>query len=67
MLLMTRQGVGWKLAPGVPSLEIIYLQPEVMETFQKQLLEEQKGPLTHISSSQGFFPYKVWVSQSRFR
>ena len=30
-----------------------------MEAAQKQLMEEQAGPLTHISSTQGFFPYKV--------
>lgn len=53
------QAMGWKLAPGTLSLDVVYLQPGVMEAFQKQLMTEQKGPLTHISSTQGFLPYKV--------
>lgn len=53
--------MGWKLAPGNMSLEIAYFQPEIMERFQKQLMEEKKGPLTHVGSTQGFFPYKVRV------
>jgi hypothetical protein len=51
--------MGWKLAPDVTSAEIVYLQPEVMEEFQKQYVEERTGPLTHVASTQGFFPYKV--------
>jgi hypothetical protein len=55
---MMQQGVGWELKPGNPTLEIIY-DPQVMAEAQKVLMEQQAGPLTHISSTQGFFPYKV--------
>ena len=48
----------WELTPNNPTLEVIYT-PEVMEDAMKQLAEKQGGPLTGISSTQGFFPYKV--------
>lgn len=35
-----------------------------MEAAQKQMAEHQNGPLTHISSTQGFFPYKLFASES---
>jgi choline dehydrogenase-like flavoprotein len=50
--------VTWELTPGNPSLEVIY-DPDVMQGAMKQLTEAQAGPLTAISSTQGFFPYKV--------
>ena len=50
--------VTWELTPGNPSLEVIY-DPEVMQDAMKQLVDSQSGPLTTISSTQGFFPYKV--------
>lgn len=53
---------GYELAPGNFSLEAIY-NPDVMADAQKQLMENQAGPLTAISSSQGFFPYKVSETQ----
>ena len=54
--------MGWELKPGNPTLEMIF-QPEVMAAAQKELMENQSGPLTHISSTQGFFPYKVTAAQ----
>nr|OQO25412.1 hypothetical protein B0A51_08481 [Rachicladosporium sp. CCFEE 5018] len=53
--------LGWELAPGVPSLEMIY-DPQVMEGAMKQLMEQQGGPLSCISSTQGFFPYKLFAT-----
>jgi choline dehydrogenase-like flavoprotein len=50
--------VTWELTPGNPTLEVIY-DPDVMQGAMKQLMETQSGPLTAISSTQGFFPYKV--------
>jgi choline dehydrogenase-like flavoprotein len=50
--------VTWELTPGNPTLEVIY-DPDVMQGAMKQLTEAQDGPLTSISSTQGFFPYKV--------
>jgi choline dehydrogenase-like flavoprotein len=50
--------VTWELTPGNPSLEVIY-DPDVMQGAMKQLVETKSGPLTAISSTQGFFPYKV--------
>jgi choline dehydrogenase-like flavoprotein len=50
--------VTWELTPGNPTLEVIY-DPDVMQGAMKQLLETRGGPLTAISSTQGFFPYKV--------
>jgi choline dehydrogenase-like flavoprotein len=48
----------WEVTPGNPTLEVIY-DPDVMQGAMKQLAETQSGPLTGISSTQGFFPYKV--------
>jgi choline dehydrogenase-like flavoprotein len=35
-----------------------------MEAAQKELMEQQSGPLTNIGSTQGFFPYKLFASAS---
>ena len=50
--------VTWELTPGNPTLEVIY-DPDTMQAAMKQLIDTQGGPLTAISSTQGFFPYKV--------
>ena len=50
--------VTWELTPGNSTLETIY-DPDVMQGAMKQLMDEQDGPLTEISSTQGFYPYKV--------
>lgn len=50
--------VTWEVTPGNPTLELIY-DPDTMQGAMKQLMETQGGPLTGISSTQGFFPYKV--------
>lgn len=50
--------VALELAPGNLSLEVIY-DADVMQGAMQQLMEKQAGPLTGISSTQGFFPYKV--------
>lgn len=50
--------VTWELTPGNPTLEVIY-DADVMQGAMQQLMEKQAGPLTSISSTQGFFPYKV--------
>lgn len=50
--------VSWELEPNNPTLEVIY-NPEVAAGAMKQLAETQGGPMTCISSTQGFFPYKV--------
>lgn len=34
-----------------------------MADAQKQMMEDQSGPLTHISSTQGFFPYKLFATE----
>ena len=54
--------VGWELNEGTPTLEMIY-DPDVMAAAQEQLVEEAAGPLTHISSTQGFFPYKLFATE----
>ena len=50
--------VSWELTPGNSTLEAIY-DPDVMQGAMKQLMDEQDGPLTEISSTQGFYPCKV--------
>ena len=50
--------VTWELMPGTQTLEAIY-DPDIMQGAMKQLMDEQGGPLTEISSTQGFYPYKV--------
>lgn len=50
----------WEMEGDNPTLEVIY-NPEVMQGAMAQLAETQGGPLTAISSTQGFFPYKVSI------
>lgn len=50
--------VTWEMNPGNPTLETIY-DRDVMQGAMEQLMDEQGGPLTEISSTQGFYPYKV--------
>jgi choline dehydrogenase-like flavoprotein len=59
-------GTGYQLAPGVPSLDSIY-NPEVMQDAQKAWMETQGGPLTAISSTQGFFPYTLFASNAELK
>jgi choline dehydrogenase-like flavoprotein len=51
----------WELTPNNPTLEVIYI-PEVMEDAMKQLAEKQGGPLTAVSSTQGFLSYKLFAT-----
>jgi choline dehydrogenase-like flavoprotein len=59
-------GTGYELKPGTPSLDAIY-NPAVMEDAQKVLMETQGGPLTAISSTQGFFPYSLFASDAELK
>lgn len=51
-------GAGYEVADGIFTLDGLY-KPEMMEAAQKALVEKQGGPLTCISSCQGFFPYNL--------
>ena len=57
---------GHTLAPGNVSLDSIY-DPEVMASAQKTLMETGGGPLTGISSVQGFFPYKLFATEEELQ
>lgn len=59
-------GTVYELSPGNPSLDSIY-NPEVMQDAQKVLMETQGGPLTAISSTQGFFPYTLFASDEELK
>lgn len=61
-MLIRFQATGWELKAGNMTLDAIHT-PEVMADAQKALAETQSGPLTCISSTQGFFPYKVSVAE----
>jgi choline dehydrogenase-like flavoprotein len=50
----------YHLAPGQMSGDAIFT-PEVMAAAQKQLMEEQGGPLTAVQSVQGFFPVSLFL------
>lgn len=56
----------YELSPGTMSLDAIY-DPAIMADAQKTLMEKQGGPLTGISSCQGFFPYKMFASDQELR
>jgi choline dehydrogenase-like flavoprotein len=56
----------YQLAPGTMSLDAMN-DPKVMEDAQKTLMEKQGGPLTGISSCQGFFPYKMVASDEELK
>ncbi|KAJ9665514.1 hypothetical protein H2201_004396 [Coniosporium apollinis] len=53
----------YELTPGNMSLDAIY-NPDVMADAQKTLMEKAGGPLTCISSSQGFFSCKLFLSEA---
>jgi choline dehydrogenase-like flavoprotein len=57
---------GHTLAPGYASLDSIY-DPEVMASAQKTLMETAGGPLTGISSVQGFFPYTLFATDAELQ
>lgn len=57
---------GHTLGPGHLSLGSIY-DPDVMANAQKALMETGGGPLTGISSVQGFFPYKLFATESELQ
>jgi choline dehydrogenase-like flavoprotein len=50
----------YQLADDQTSGDSIF-KPEIMAMAQKALMEEQGGPLTGISSAQGFFPVKLFL------
>jgi choline dehydrogenase-like flavoprotein len=51
---------------GIMTLDGLY-EPQVMEAATKALMEGAGGPLTCISSCQGFFPYKMMVSAEELK
>ncbi|KXL51486.1 MAG: hypothetical protein FE78DRAFT_74393 [Acidomyces sp. 'richmondensis'] len=51
--------------PGNPTLDAIH-DPQVMQAAQQQYMESQTGPMSSISSMQGFFPYKITKSVENF-
>jgi len=55
--------VVWELKPGNPTLDAIH-DPQVMQAAQQQYMESQTGPMTSISSMQGFFPYKLFATEA---
>lgn len=59
-------GTGYELTPGTPSLDSIH-NPAVMQDAQKVFMETQGGPLTAISSTQGFFPYNLFASDAELK
>lgn len=56
----------YELAPGVTSLDAMY-DAAVLADAQKTLMEKAGGPLTGISSCQGFFPYKLFASEDELK
>lgn len=57
---------GHSLAPGHVSLDSIY-DPEVMAGAQKTLTETGGGPLTGVSSVQGFFSYNLFATEAELQ
>lgn len=55
--------IPWELKEGHHSLDAIHT-PAVMEGAQKEYMETQGGPLSCISSMQGFFPYKLFATDA---
>ncbi|KAI7541050.1 GMC oxidoreductase [Hortaea werneckii] len=56
-------GVEWQLQPGITTSDVMH-DPEVMAALQKQYMETGGGPLSSITSMQGFFPYKLFASDA---
>jgi choline dehydrogenase-like flavoprotein len=54
---------GYKVQDGIFTLDGLY-KPEMMQAAQKELMEKQGGPLTCVSSCQGFFPYNLIATPS---
>lgn len=53
--------IGLELKPGNMTSDILG-DPDVMEAATKAYVEHQRGPLTSISGTQGFLPYRNVVS-----
>jgi choline dehydrogenase-like flavoprotein len=58
--------VAYSMQPGEMSLDSISI-PEVMAMAQKELMENQSGPLTCVSGVQGFFPYKLMATPEELK
>ena len=56
----------YELTPGNLSNDAIWI-PEVMAAAQQALAETRAGPLTAVSSCQGFFPYKQFATDEELR
>lgn len=59
-------GAAYELTPGNLSSDAIWI-PEVMAAAQKALAEAQAGPLTAVSSCQGFFPYRQFATEEELK
>ncbi|CAG8230118.1 unnamed protein product [Penicillium nalgiovense] len=53
-----------EVQPGVVTLDTLSQAPETMAAAQKQYAETGTGPLTAVSSMQGFFPAKSILSET---
>ncbi|SMQ54443.1 unnamed protein product [Zymoseptoria tritici ST99CH_3D7] len=56
--------VGWEMKEGILTLDSL-ARPDVIQAAQKQLIEDQSGPLTCTSTTHGFFPYKKFATQAK--
>lgn len=59
-------GLAYMMQPGEMTLDSIAI-PEVLAAAQKELMENQSGPLTCISGVQGFFPYKLMATPEELK
>jgi choline dehydrogenase-like flavoprotein len=57
----------FEVQPGVSTLDTLHQKPEVMQDALKRYTETSEGPLSCISSMQGFFPAKKILSKTELQ
>lgn len=59
--------VVFEVKPGVVTMDTLYQVPEAMQAVLKLYMETGGGPLSHIASCQGFFPFKLVASEDEVK
>ncbi|KAI9708737.1 MAG: hypothetical protein M1820_003692 [Bogoriella megaspora] len=57
--------IGWKLAPGVKSLDEMAVNPSFAAEAQEEYVSAQTGVLSSVTASMGFLPFSELVSKHK--
>ena len=59
--------IGWKLAPGVKSLDEMAVNPEYASRAQETYMKDRTGLLTSVTASMGFMPFCELVTETELQ